>query len=198
VLYGKQSGPLEVGIERWPAGNHFLECVNDRLCYFVRGRGSFRNYSGETIEVEPGMAAHLKSGWEGELEIIEALDASYMECPGSPGPVLVLRDAARATPLKDWGMVATMVEGSSHTAGILLSRDADGRAESGLWTCTPGMWRCEVRRDEFCHFLDGDCCYTHESGEKIEIAPDTLALFPAGWRGLCQVRKTARKIYMIA
>jgi len=90
-----------------------------------------------------------------------------------------------------------MIEGTSHTAGILLSRESSGHAESGIWTCTPGIWRCEVTSDEYCHFLDGSCTYTHESGESIEIEPDTLVFFPLGWRGTCDVRRTMRKIYMI-
>ena len=90
-----------------------------------------------------------------------------------------------------------MIEGTSHTAGILLNRESSGRAESGIWTCTPGIWRCEVTSDEYCHFLDGSCTYTHESGESIEIEPDTLVFFPLGWRGTCDVRRTMRKIYMI-
>jgi uncharacterized cupin superfamily protein len=90
-----------------------------------------------------------------------------------------------------------MIEGQSHTAGILLSREADRRAESGVWTCTPGIWRCGVSRDEFCHFIAGRSTYTHSSGEVIEIEPDTLACFPAGWNGVCEVHETVRKVYMI-
>ncbi|HEV2113855.1 MAG TPA: cupin domain-containing protein, partial [Terriglobales bacterium] len=190
-------GAIEAGIQRWPVRAHSLEFLADRLFYFIHGRGTFRGGSGETIAAEPGMVVHVKSGWSGELAVIETLDASYMQCPGSAGAPLTLRDAINAAPLKDWGVIPTMIEGSSRTAGILLSRDADGRAESGLWTCTPGLWRCEVTRDEFCHFLEGRCTYTHKDGERIEIAPNTVAFFPAGWSGRCEVRQTVRKIYMI-
>ncbi|HXE72177.1 MAG TPA: cupin domain-containing protein, partial [Candidatus Nitrosotenuis sp.] len=88
-----------------------------------------------------------------------------------------------------------MLEGVSHTSGVLLARNDDGRAESGLWICTPGTWACHVTRDEFCHFLSGRCTYTHESGEIIEVEPDTAAFFPAGWRGVCAVHQTLRKVY---
>ena len=54
-----------------------------------------------------------------------------------------------------------------------------------------------MTRDEFCHFLAGRCTYTHDSGEVIEIAPDTIAFFPAGWAGTCRVHDTVRKVYMI-
>ena len=100
-------------------------------------------------------------------------------------------------PLADWGVVPTMIEGESRTSGLLLHKGPEGRSEAGLWVCTPGYWRCEVTRDEFCHFLAGRATYTHEAGTVIEITPDTAAFFPAGWHGTCRVHETLRKVYMI-
>jgi uncharacterized cupin superfamily protein len=99
--------------------------------------------------------------------------------------------------LTDWGPVSEPIEGQSNTSGVLLHKGPGGVPEAGLWVCTPGTWRCEVTRDEFCHFLAGRCTYTHESGEEIEIEPDTAAYFPAGWKGTCRVEETVRKVYMI-
>lgn len=99
--------------------------------------------------------------------------------------------------LADWGVIPGMIEGESHTSGILLHRGADGEAESGIWVCTPGYWDCHVTADEFCHFVQGRCTYTHESGEVIEIEPDTAAFFPRGWKGTCRVHETIRKVYLI-
>lgn len=99
--------------------------------------------------------------------------------------------------LRDWGVIPTMIEGESRTSGIVIHRNADGSSETGIWICTPGHWECHVTRDEFCHFLAGRCTYTHESGEVIEIVPDTAAFFPEGWRGACRVHETVRKVYMI-
>lgn len=196
VLHRASDAAIETGIKRWSVQSHVLRFERHQFFYFIRGRGTFRSGSGD-IAAGPGMALHIKSGFEAELAVMETLEATYMHCEGGSGQPMISRDAMSAAPLQDWGLVPTMVEGSSRTAGILLSRDDDGRAESGLWTCTPGIWRCEVTRDEFCHFLDGRCIYTHKSGERIEIAPDTLAFFPAGWCGECRVEQTIRKVYMI-
>ena len=87
----------------------------------------------------------------------------------------VLHDPKSAADLKDWGPVPTMIKGRSMTSGLVLHKGPEGENESGIWVCTPGYWRCEVTRDEFCHFLAGRCTYTHESGEVIEIRPDTIA-----------------------
>ena len=109
----------------------------------------------------------------------------------------VIRKPKEVTDLKDWGAIPTMIEGVSHTSGVLLHKGPEGRSECGIWVCTPGTWRCEVTRDEFCHFLEGRCTYTHESGEVIEIEPDTAAFFEEGWKGTCVVHETVRKVYMI-
>ena len=69
--------------------------------------------------------------------------------------------------------------------------------EAGYWRCTPGSWRCEVERDEFCHFLEGSCLYTHDNGEEIAIKGGDTAWFPAGWRGRCDVQDTVAKVYLI-
>jgi uncharacterized protein len=108
-----------------------------------------------------------------------------------------LIDAPTREDLVDWGPIATPIEGRSFTSGRLLHKGPAGENECGIWVCTPGTWRCEVERDEFCHFLAGRCTYRHDGGEVIEIVPGTIALFPAGWAGQCTVHETVRKVYMI-
>ena len=105
--------------------------------------------------------------------------------------------AAYPGPFKDWGVIPTMIEGESRTSGLVLYKGPNGESETGIWICTPGYWNCHVTSDEFCHFLLGRCTYTHESGEVIEIVPDTVAFFPKDWRGTCRVHETVRKVYMI-
>ncbi|HEX9790345.1 MAG TPA: cupin domain-containing protein [Kiloniellales bacterium] len=116
------------------------------------------------------------------------------------GPAHLLRQAAGLVQadLTDWGPVPEPIgEPVSHTRGRLLHRDADGANETGVWECTPGTWRCQVTRDEFCHFLTGACTYTADDGTRLEIEGGDAAFFPAGWRGVCAVRQTVRKTYMI-
>ncbi len=198
LLFESKGGGVEVGVRRWDQGPHEFACDRDMLVYFRGGRGLFRRNTGETIEVVAGSAVHFKTGWHGGLECLERLSCTYMTCDGASSETTpVLHNVRTTSPLKDWGSIPTMIEGTSRTAGILLSRDTDRRAESGIWTCTPGLWRCEVTSDEYCHFLEGRCTYTHENGELIRIEPDTLAFFPQGWKGTCQVSETIRKVYMI-
>ena len=116
------------------------------------------------------------------------------------GPAHLLADPASIPvgDLVEWGAVPTAIgEPVSHTRGRLLHRDADGANETGVWECTPGRWRCEVERDEFCHFLSGRSRYTADDGTVIDIGPGDAAFFPAGWKGECEVIETVRKTYMI-
>ncbi|MSP83731.1 MAG: DUF861 domain-containing protein [Alphaproteobacteria bacterium] len=109
--------------------------------------------------------------------------------------------AATAIPsndLADWGAVEKPLGTPvSTTRGRILDRGQGGFPESGVWECSPGTWRCEVGRAEFCHFLSGRCIYTHDNGEIITIESGMTAWFPAGWAGRCQVTATVRKVYAI-
>jgi uncharacterized protein len=173
-----------------------LRFAADELWFCLRGGATFGN---DTIQT--GDVIHFKEGWIGAADVHGTFVASYMRCLGGPSANNpVLKQALTAEPLVEWGPVSTMIEGQSQTAGIRMSKEdpATGRrAESGVWTCTPGIWRCGVSRDEFCHFVAGRSTYYHESGDVIEIEPDTLACFPAGWNGVCEVHETVRKVYMI-
>ena len=102
-------------------------------------------------------------------------------------------NAASFSDLADWGEQA-----NSKSSGRLLFKGPNNSPETGLWVCTPGRWRLSIPRDELCHFLEGDATYRHDNGEVIEIRPNTLVLFPAGWTGECHVRQTLRNVYMLA
>jgi hypothetical protein len=79
----------------------------------------------------------------------------------------------------------------------LIHKGLQGENETGVWICTPDFWHWHVTRDEYCHFLAGRSTCVHDSGEVIEIEPDTVAFFPKDWRGTCRVHETIRKVYMI-
>ena len=111
--------------------------------------------------------------------------------------IAVLHEPLAQKELNDWGAPEQMLDGNSLTQGVLLHKGEGGASECGYWECTPGHWRCEVTRDEFCHFLEGEARYESDDGEVTDIRPDTVAFFPAGWNGRCRVTKTLKKVYMI-
>ncbi len=115
-----------------------------------------------------------------------------------PARVLAAPAALDSAGFTDWGAVPMPLgEPISRMRGVLLHRDEDGANETGVWECTPGRWRCEVERDEFCQFLSGHSIYTADDGTVLDIHAGDAAFFPAGWSGECEVVETVRKTYMI-
>ena len=205
LLYKGPDSQPEAGLWICTPGRWRLAIPRDELCYFIAGRADYRRDNGERIEVTPATLVLFPGGWSGECTVHETLRNTYMLTAGAPaqgeepapGTTPSLRDPLSEYNLVDWGVIPTMLEGASHTSGKLLHKGPGGRSESGIWRCTPGKWACHVTRDEFCHFLSGRSTYVHESGEVIEIAPDTVAFFPQDWRGVCTVHETVTKVYMI-
>jgi uncharacterized protein len=187
----------DAGVGVFEKGVHALALEQDQVMHITWGEGRLLG-RGDDSKVGPDTLVHLKAGWSGRVEVSEPLHYAYMRCHGGPAEKTpVLRDVKSVPAEKDWGVIPTMLEGESRTSGIVLSRETDGRAESGIWICTPGTWACHVTRDELCHFLLGKCTYTADSGEVFEVKPDTVAFFPQDWRGTCQVHSTVRKVYVI-
>jgi len=193
----------ETGIWVCSEGRWRLSIPRDELCYFVAGRATYRSDAGETIEVREGTAVMFPAGWTGECTVHETIRNTYIlaadDTQASEPKIAtpVMQSPLKLTELVDWGIIPTMIEGESRTSGMLLHKGPGGRSECGLWVCTPGKWNCHVTRDEYCHFLEGRSTYVHESGEVIEIVPDTLAFFPQDWKGVCTVHETIKKVYMI-
>jgi uncharacterized cupin superfamily protein len=204
LLYKGANGQPEAGLWVCTPGRWRLSIPRDELCYFVSGRAEYRRENGEQIQIEPQTLVLFPSGWQGECTVHETMRNTYMltadgpQAPDAPAPIAAfLRQPLAQTGLVDWGVIPTMLHGQSLTSGKLLYKGPQGRSESGIWRCTPGRWACHVTRDEFCHFLAGRSTYVHESGEVIEITPDTVAFFPQDWKGVCTVHETVTKVYMI-
>ena len=193
-----ESGLWQCTASEWP-----LSIPRDELCHFISGSATYESEDGTRIDVSAGSVVLFRAGWRGTCTVHHAMRNVYMlNNAGDAAPpsraVVMHGPANHPGPFKNWGLIPTMIEGASHTSGTLLHKGRSGESEAGIWICTPGYWNCHVTRDEFCHFLLGRCTYTHESGEIIEILPDTAAFFPKDWRGTCQIYETIRKVYMIS
>ncbi|MDX1737415.1 MAG: cupin domain-containing protein [Alphaproteobacteria bacterium] len=112
----------------------------------------------------------------------------------------LVKDIARraSADLADWGPVG-LPEGEpvSNLRGITLEETADGKLDTGIWECSPGRWRRQVKNAEMCHFHFGKCKFIHDDGTVLEIEGGDTVFFPANSTGIWDVEETVRKSYMI-
>ncbi|WP_288436175.1 cupin domain-containing protein, partial [uncultured Pseudomonas sp.] len=70
-------------------------------------------------------------------------------------PITVLRDT-QPLPVVDackW----ERIEGEPHTVNLNAYTSDDGSKIMGTWICTPGKWRVDYVKWEYCHFQEGYC-----------------------------------------
>ena len=205
LLYKNQNASLETGLWRCTPGTWRLSIPRDEFCHFTSGKATYRSDQGQVIQVGAESCVLFPAGWAGTCEVHETLQNVYMlsdleinlpsEAPMKSAKIL--NNPLAVTDVVDWGVIPTMIEGESKVSGVVLHKGENGESETGLWICTPGYWNCHVTSDEFCHFMEGRATYVHESGEVIEIEPNTAAFFPKDWKGTCRVHETIKKTYMI-
>lgn len=103
---------------------------------------------------------------------------------------------AKGNQILDWGNIENPIgDKISKVSGYLLNKSEN--YEMGYWQCSEGEWHCHVAKSEFCHFTEGECIYTSENNEVINIYPNSIAYFPKNWKGTCKVIKKIKKFYCI-
>lgn len=75
--------------------------------------------------------------------------------------------------------------------------DAAEHVDAGIWECSPGVFRREVTRREFSHFLEGYCTFVPDEGEPIELCAGDATYWPADCRGTWHVHARLRKTYVL-
>lgn len=98
--------------------------------------------------------------------------------------------------LEDWGPVPEPISKQiSHLKGLVVNENADG-SEAGVWECTPGKWVRKVMDAEISSFVSGHALFHHEGGETIEIKAGDSVYFDNNSKGIWEVLKTTRKVYL--
>lgn len=69
--------------------------------------------------------------------------------------------------------------------------------ETGIWECTPGVWRRQIVQQEFCHIISGRCTFTPDGGEPMEIKAGDALMMPANTTGVWDIKETVRKTYVL-
>ena len=102
----------------------------------------------------------------------------------------------RSVEMDDWGASATAISGTPHAHGKILSVNADGSSECGIWSCTPGERTITFANAEFCYFTGGKGSYVHDNGEVIPVHAGAIVFFPKGWSGRSIITETLSKAFM--
>lgn len=78
-----------------------------------------------------------------------------------------------------------------------IASSSNPRTRVGVWECTPGRWRRQVMQAEFCHFLAGECTFTPDQGEPIEVRAGDVLYFPPQSTGVWDILSASRKIFIV-
>ncbi len=98
--------------------------------------------------------------------------------------------------LDNWGCVPEPIDSEpSLLRGKILAENEDGSVV-GLWTCSPGKWRRQIKDAEMSYFTHGACTYTDEQGNVTEINAGDMAYFPAMSLGVWEITEHARKVFI--
>lgn len=111
-------------------------------------------------------------------------------------PITVLRDT-QPMPVVDackW----ERIEGDPHTVILNAYTSDDGSKIMGTWICTPGKWRVEYVKWEYCHFQEGYCIITPDGMEPIHLKAGDIFVVEPGMTGTWEVVETVRKYFVFA
>lgn len=101
--------------------------------------------------------------------------------------------------LADWGLVgAPLSEPACALAGAKMALPLPHANEAGLWECTPGRYRRQVKSAELMHVLAGSARFTpDDGGEPVALAAGDVVFFPAHTHGIWDIESTVRKVYVL-
>lgn len=111
-------------------------------------------------------------------------------------PITVLRDT-QPIPIVDackW----ERIEGEPHTVNLNAYTSDDGSKIMGTWICTPGKWRVDYVKWEYCHFQEGYCIITPDGMAPIHLKAGDIFVVEPGMKGTWEVVETVRKYFVFA
>ncbi|TDR90215.1 cupin domain-containing protein [Enterovirga rhinocerotis] len=111
--------------------------------------------------------------------------------------IQIIKGSAQIALPEDRGHVAKPISqppcslsGQSLDLGAISQR-------AGLWECSPGSFRRDVKEGEVMHMLSGTCTFKPDSGDEIRIGAGDTVFFPPNTGGVWTVETTIRKVYVI-
>lgn len=78
-----------------------------------------------------------------------------------------------------------------------VQQSTNQKVSTGLWECTPGVWRRQVIKPEFSHIVEGQGVFTPDAGAPVAFKAGDALYFPANSLGTWCIEKTVRKTFVI-
>ena len=109
---------------------------------------------------------------------------------------LALPMTSPAPLLEDWGVVGLpLSEPACALRGTKMVLPLDDQPEMGIWECTPGHYRRQVRSAESMVILSGAAIFTPDGGAPVALNAGDVYFFPADTGGVWEIQATTRKVY---
>lgn len=103
-----------------------------------------------------------------------------------------------ATSLPDWGTVGEpLSEPACALRGMKMAAPIECGPEMGVWECTPGRYRRQIRSAETMHVISGSATFTPDGGEPVALAAGDLFFFGPDTLGIWDIHSALRKVYVI-
>ena len=100
--------------------------------------------------------------------------------------------------LQDWGTVGQpLSEPACTLRGEKMVLPLNGQPEVGIWECSPGTYRRQVRSAETMHVLSGSAVFTPDGGAPVALRQGDVYFFPAETMGVWDIQLTMRKVYVL-
>lgn len=109
-----------------------------------------------------------------------------------------IKQAEILEPLEAWGEVGEPISRPPCvTRGIQVSIPGKEDIDTGIWECSPGTFRRQVKSGEVVHILSGEAIFTPDEGEPISMEAGDVLFMSPNTLGTWQILSTLRKVYVM-
>ncbi len=115
-------------------------------------------------------------------------------------PILKLaaRSNTSSSKLDDWGTVGLpLSEPACQLRGTKIVAPIANAPEVGLWECSPGQYRRQIRSAETMHVISGDATFTPDGGEPVALGAGDVFFFGPDTMGIWDIKTPLRKVYVL-
>ena len=99
--------------------------------------------------------------------------------------------------LEDRGTVESLGATPIKIRGLRKNIEGSESANTGIFECTAGSYRRQVKEAEVMHILSGRGRFTADNEQTIHFGPGDTLFFASNTQGLWEVSEPMRKVYVI-